>query len=287
MTRSISLAAFFVLILVGVFWFTGMKEVRDRSGEEALMGMLAPRVQVVTPEHGEAPSKFQFAISTDPSSLSQMNREAASVVARVRPAVVLVSMAYQPELAAKTRRKAAPEETKFWVSCGVLVGNGDEVLLVMPPAVTPSDIHVRFQDGAEVKADFIGRDDSSQIALLRLPSAAAVKPLVWRNRRTLEWGEHFYAMGRNPVHGAQMVRVMVSGDAVLPAAGGAGVAQHYRQLDQVLPVDFWGAVLVDGSGQLAGLVVQADAPDDLRALVLDGGAVRVVAEALRSLQKQE
>lgn len=287
MTRSISLAAFFVLILAGVFWFTGLKEIRDRAGEDAPLGMLAPRVQVITPEHGDSPSKFQFAISTDPNSLSQMNREAAAVVTRVRPAVVLVSMACQPEPAAKNRKKAGPEETKVWVSSGALVGNGDEVLAVMPPAVRPLDIHVRFQDGADVKADFVGRDDSSQIALLRLPSVAAARPLVWRNRRTLEWGEHFYAMGRNPVHGAQIVRVMVSGDAVLPSSGGAGAARHYRQLDQVLPEDFWGAVLVDGSGQLAGLVVQADAPEDLRALVLDGGAVRVVAEALRSLQKQE
>lgn len=285
MTRSISLAAFFVLILAGVFLFTGSKTVRARQGEDTLLRMLSPRVQVVTSEREGGPTKFQLAISTDPSSLSQINREATSVSAKVRASIILVNTSYQVEVPAKDRKKAPTSETRVLASGGVLIGDGAEILTVIPRDIIPASIQAEFSDGSSMAADFIGRDDASQIALLRLSSPAPSQALGWRNRRSLEWGEHFYAMTRGAQHGTQMFRVMVSGDVVLPPLETGQSFRHPRQLDQALPRDFQGAVLVDGSGQVAGMVIQTGVVEALRAQVVDSGTVRVVAEALRSLQK--
>ena len=284
MTRSISLALFFVMILAGVFWFTGTKV--DNQSNVSPLRMSGPRVKVVSAEPDSSLSKFQFAISTVSGSLHQMNRESSAVAARVQASVVLVRITYKTVPTGKTSRKSA-EETVTRLSSGFVVGTGNEVLCVIPPEITPLNIQVRLQNGSEIKADFIGRDGATEIALLRLSSPAPNSPIKWRNRRHLEWGEQLYAMARNGTHGAQMLRVMVSGDAILKLVESASTFQHYRQLDQMLPPDFSGAVLVDGDGQGAGLVLQPDAPDQVRALVLDGGEVRVVTEALRSLQKHE
>jgi len=278
MTRSISLALFFVLVLVAVFWLTTNREARVVNTENS------PRVQVVRPDHEMAVPKFQLAISSDPSSLNQMNREALSVANRVRDSIVTLSVGYRSPQGGKGGKKMADE---IWISSGVILGDGTNILGVIPPRITPLNISVSFQDGSEVRADFIGRDDATELALIRLEAPSSAKPLLWRNRRTLDWGEHFYAFARNPVHGLQMLRVMVSGEAAYPLPDSKNTGPHYWQLDEVLPPDFAGAVLLDGEGHVAGLVIQPDAPDLLRALVLDGGSIRVAAEALRSLQKTD
>lgn len=112
-------------------------------------------------------------------------------------------------------------------------------------------IGVGLPNGDEITATLVGRDPTTDLALLRV-SGASLTPPVWLEDRDLRVGQLVLALGR-PGRSMQATLGIVSalGDAWRTGAGGA--VDRYVQTDVTMYAGFSGGPLVDVAGHVAGL----------------------------------
>ena len=117
------------------------------------------------------------------------------------------------------------------------------------------NINVGFQDGESVTAELVGRDPSTDLALLRT-SKQGVKSPDWADPESLRVGHFALALGR-PGTNVRATTGIISalGKAWRTPAGGP--VDRYLQTDTVMYPGFSGGPLVDAQGRFVGLNTSA------------------------------
>ena len=151
-------------------------------------------------------------------------------------------------------------------------------LIVTAHHVVESDegIAIGLPDGSEASAVPVGRDPTTDLALLRV-SGASLTPPTWLEDSDLRVGQLALALGR-PGRTVQATLGVISalGDGWRTGAG--GLIDRYVQTDVVMYPGFSGGPLVDVAGRVAGLNSSALARGV--SVSLPTATVRRVAEAL-------
>ena len=112
-------------------------------------------------------------------------------------------------------------------------------------------VRVRLADGATVDTDLVGRDPTTDVAVLRARGAALTAP-SWTDPASLRVGNLVLALGRP----GQSLRatigiVSVLGDAWQTPAGGR--LDRYLEADVLLYRGFSGGPLIDAAGNVLGI----------------------------------
>ena len=112
-------------------------------------------------------------------------------------------------------------------------------------------IQIRLPDGSEADATLVGRDPSTDLALLQA-NLANVDDAAWAERADLRVGHLVLAVAR-PGHTVQATQGIFS--ALGPAwhTQGGGVVDHYLQTDVLMYPGFSGGALVTAGGAFAGI----------------------------------
>ncbi len=166
-------------------------------------------------------------------TLMKLSAGLADVVARTGDAVVRVEA-----------RRRLPATGFAWSADGIVVTSNHAVR-------QDSGINIGLAGGKTVAATLVGRDPSTDVAVLRL-SGDAPAPLPVAAADSLRVGHLALALGR-PGKTSQATLGIVSalGDSWRTGAG--GVVDRYLQTDVVMYPGFSGGPLVDVAGHLLGL----------------------------------
>ena len=117
------------------------------------------------------------------------------------------------------------------------------------------NIKVGFQDGESVAAELVGRDPSTDLALLRT-SKQGLKAPEWADPENLRVGHFALSLGRPGANvRATMGIISALGKAWRTPAGGP--VDRYLQTDTVMYPGFSGGPLVDAQGRFIGLNTSA------------------------------
>lgn len=185
--------------------------------------------------------------------LSELSEALASAVAKAGASLVRVEA-----------RRGPPATGVAWSANGVVVTAHHVV-------EQDENIKVGLPDGKTVPATLVGRDPSTDVAVLRVEAKGLAAP-VWAEAESLKVGHIVLALGRP----GQTVRatfgvVSALGESWVTPAGGK--LDHYLQTDVVMYPGFSGGPLVDVSGRFAGLNTSA---------VLRGVSITVPYATVRS-----
>jgi S1-C subfamily serine protease len=195
-------------------------------------------------------------MSTDLQSLSQ---SVASVVERVAPSIVRVE--------ARRRRGAS----------GIVWGTEGHIITTSHAVEHEGHIQVGLADGRTVSAELIGRDPSTDLALLKA-DASSLTPLAAAPLDEVKVG-HLVVTVARPGRTARATLGMVSthGEGWRTHAGGR--VDRYLETDADLPPGFSGGALVDTEGRLVGLLTAAFSRT--AAVVIPGDTLTRVTAALK------
>jgi S1-C subfamily serine protease len=140
------------------------------------------------------------------------------------------------------------------------------------------NIEVGLADGRKVAATFVGRDPSTDLAVLRADADGLPEP-AWAEPDRVRVGHLVLALGR-PGSGVLATHGIVSALGKSWRTRGGGAIDSYLQTDVVMYPGFSGGPLVDSGGDVLGLNTSAlmrGVP-----LVLPAPTVKRVAETLLS-----
>lgn len=138
------------------------------------------------------------------------------------------------------------------------------------------DITVGLPDGRDVRATLVGRDPTTDLALLRA-EATGLKPALWAEPSGLRVGHLVLALGRTG-HTVQAVLGIVSALGAGWRTPIGGHIDRYLQTDVVMYPGFSGGPLVSAGGEFIGLNSSALAPGI--SLALPVTTIRRVVEVL-------
>lgn len=194
-------------------------------------------------------------MSTDFASVS---KAAASVVAQASQSVVRVDA-----------RRRHPASGIVW--------SADGLILTAHHAVRRDDnISVGLADGRELPATLVGRDPSTDLALLRV-EATGLTAVEWRDEESLGVGELVLALGR-PGQNVQASLGVISALGGAWRSMGGGKVSHYIRPDLVMYPGFSGGPLIDGAGKVIGLATSALSREG--GIALSAATVKPVVETL-------
>lgn len=154
-----------------------------------------------------------------------------------------------------------------------IVWSADGVIVTAHHIVEQEDnIAIGLPDGKTTTAQLVGRDPTTDLAVLRAQSTN-LTTRTWADSAALKVGHLVLALGR-PEEKVMATLGVVSalGDAWRTPAGGR--LDRYLQTDVVMYPGFSGGPLVDANGQLIGLNTSA---------LLRGVSITVPATTLRSV----
>jgi S1-C subfamily serine protease len=141
-------------------------------------------------------------------------------------------------------------EARRRLSATGVVWSSDGVLVTTHHVVEQEAIKVGLPDGQTVDATLIGRDPSTDLAVLRVQATGLV-PSPW-NESGLRVGNLVVALGR-PFHSIQATLGMISAYSKAWRTPAGGQLDWYVQPDLVMYPGFSGGPLVDMAGQVVGL----------------------------------
>jgi S1-C subfamily serine protease len=183
------------------------------------------------------------------------------------------------EMADRGGRAVVRVEARRRLPASGIVWSADGLVVTAHHIVRRDDnISLGLPDGRTVSAALVGRDPTTDLALLRA-EATDLTPAAWAAPEGLRVGHIVLALGR-PGRTVQATLGIVSalGDEWRTPAGGK--LDRYLQTDVVMYPGFSGGPLVDAAGQVLGLNTSAL----LRgvSLTVPTPTVRRVAEALQA-----
>jgi S1-C subfamily serine protease len=113
------------------------------------------------------------------------------------------------------------------------------------------EIRVRLDDGQQIPGTLVGRDPTTDVAVLRLQGVAVKAPL-WREPSPLSVGNLVVALGRpGQTLRATLGMVSVLGEGWQTPAGGR--IDRYLEADVLLRPGFSGGPLIDTAGHVLGI----------------------------------
>lgn len=147
-------------------------------------------------------------------------------------------------------RRRLPASGVVWAADGIIVTSHHVVQ-------RDDNIKVGLPDGQTVSASLVGRDTTTDLAVLKA-DASDLTPASWINfsRETVKVGHMILALGR-PGHTVQATLGIVSalGDTWRTSVGGN--MEYYLQTDVVMYPGFSGGALVSASGEVLGVNTSA------------------------------
>jgi len=165
--------------------------------------------------------------------MMELSQAMAEAVATAGPGVVQVA-----------GRRRLPATGMVWAADGLIVTANHVVR-------RDENIQIRLADGSSVNAVLVGRDPSTDTAVLRA-EAADLTPLVEANKQELAVGNLVLALARP----GQTVQATLG---IISALGGSwrtamsGRVDRYLQTDVVMYPGFSGGPLLEGNGRLLGM----------------------------------
>ena len=192
--------------------------------------------------------------------LQSISNEMAEIVETVGAAVVRVN-----------GRKRQAASGIVWSADGVIVTANHVVR-------RDEKISVGLPNGDAIKAELIGRDRSTDLALLRV-DASDLTPVTWVDSSDVAVGNLVLALGR-PGHTVQATLGVASGLGSNWRTGAGGEIERYFQTDVTMYPGFSGGPLAVAGGSVAGLNSSALARGV--SITLPSETVRRVVETLLS-----
>jgi S1-C subfamily serine protease len=145
-------------------------------------------------------------------------------------------------------RSRLPASGIVWSSDGIIVTAHHVVR-------RDENISVGLPDGQAVSAALVGRDPTTDLAVLRVQTADLTPP-TWAELESLQVGHLVLALGR-PGRTVQATLGIVSALGTSWRTPTGGQLDRYLQTDVVMYPGFSGGPLVDASGQVLGLNTSA------------------------------
>jgi S1-C subfamily serine protease len=145
-------------------------------------------------------------------------------------------------------RRRLPASGVLWSSDGLIV-------TVHHVVERDDNISLGFHDGETVKATLVGRDPSTDLAVLRA-EVKDLTPPTWAGSDALKVGHLVLALGR-PGKTVQATLGVVSALGGNWRTRGGGQIDHYLQTDVVMYPGFSGGPLVNASGHVVGINTSA------------------------------
>jgi S1-C subfamily serine protease len=158
-----------------------------------------------------------------------------------------------------------------------IVSSADGLIVTANHVVTrDEDIRIGLPNGETTEATLVGRDPTTDIALLRA-SGAKLTAANWVKAADVRVGHLVLAVGR-PETTMQATLGVISALGEAWRTGGGGMVDQYIQTDVVMYPGFSGGPLVDVSGRIVGLNSSALARGV--SLTLPAATIRSVVETL-------
>jgi S1-C subfamily serine protease len=158
-----------------------------------------------------------------------------------------------------------------------IVWSADGLILTAHHVVRRDDeIRIGLADGRELPATLVGRDPSTDLALLRV-DAMGLSAAEWRSEESLGVGELVLALGR-PGQNVQASLGVISALGGAWRSMGGGKVSHYIRPDLVMYPGFSGGPLIDGEGKVIGLATSALTREG--GIALSAATVQPVVETL-------
>ncbi|MFB1483613.1 S1C family serine protease [Corallococcus sp. RDP092CA] len=196
-------------------------------------------------------------MSTD--ALQSLSQSISTVVERIAPSLVRVE--------ARRRRGAS----------GVVWDADGHILTTSHAVEHEGSIQVGLADGRSVSAELVGRDPSTDLALLKA-DASGLPALAPAPLDDVKVGNIVLALGR-PGRTARATLGIVSAFGGDWRTHAGGQVDRYLETDADLPPGFSGGALVDAQGRFLGIPTAAFSRT--AAVVLPGGTLTRVASSLR------
>ncbi len=166
-------------------------------------------------------------------SLSEISGEMAGIVEKIAPAVVRVEA-----------RRRVPGSGIVWATDGTIV-TADHVI------EREDDIHVGLADGRVVAGALVGRDPTTDVAVLRAQASGLPAP-AWSEGVRAKVGQLVLALGRpGRTVRARLGMISALGDSWRAPAGGE--IDRYLEADVAVTFGFSGGPLVDTAGTVLGM----------------------------------
>jgi S1-C subfamily serine protease len=182
----------------------------------------------------------------------------ADVVAEAAHAVVRVNA-----------RRRYPASGIIWSADGLIVTANHTIQ-------REDEIRVGLPNGDEVKAALVGRDASTDLALLRA-EAQGLQPANWADEAEIRVGALVLAVGR-PGSNVEASLGVLSAVGGAWRTGGGGKVSHFIKPDLVMYPGFSGGALIGGNGSVVGLLSSALLRDS--GVALPAPTVKPVVETL-------
>jgi S1-C subfamily serine protease len=158
-----------------------------------------------------------------------------------------------------------------------IVWSADGLILTAHHVVRRDEgMRIGLADGTEHPATLVGRDPSTDLALLRI-EAGDLAAAQWRDEADLGAGELVLALGR-PGQSVQASLGVISALGGAWRSRGGGKVSHYIRPDLVMYPGFSGGPLIDGDGKVIGLATSALTHEG--GIALSAGTVQPVVETL-------
>jgi S1-C subfamily serine protease len=185
--------------------------------------------------------------------------------------------AYSDEMAAAVEKAAksivSVDARNHVPATGIVWSADGEILTADHILQRDENINVTLPDGTTQAATVVGRDPSSDLALLKV-NATGLTPAEWAE--SVKVGNLVFAVGRPEGVMASLGIVSAVGG---PVHGRRRQIEAYVQTDVIMYPGFSGGPLVDASGRVAGINSSALGRD--AALALPLSAVKLVIDAIR------
>jgi S1-C subfamily serine protease len=159
------------------------------------------------------------------------------------------------------------------MSASGIVWSADGVIVTAHHVVTrDEELSIALPNGDEVPAALVGRDPSTDLAVLRAQSSGLTVP-AWVESDALRVGQLVLALGR-PGRTVQATLGVVSAVGGSWRTGAGGQIDRYLQTDVVMYPGFSGGPLIGASGAMLGLNTSA---------LLQGVSVAIPTGTLKSV----
>lgn len=173
-----------------------------------------------------------------------MDKTATSTLRQVSDALAaLVAHAGRHVVRVEARRRGN--------ASGIIWDTEGHVLSAHHAVQRDEDLYVGLPDGERVPARLIGRDPSTDVAVLRIEGTAA-EPPAWTEADSLGVGHLVLSVGRHDEHAQAALGIVSARDGAWRTPTG-GKVDAYVQTDIVIYPGFSGSALVDADGRVAGM----------------------------------
>ena len=183
------------------------------------------------------------------------------------------------DLAERAGRSLVRVDGRRRMSASGVVWSADGLIVTAHHVVEREEgLEVGLPDGSTVAATLVGRDPSTDVALLRV-AATGLTPAEWVDAADLRVGNLVLALGR-PGKSVQATLGVVSALGGAWRTGGGGEVDRYLQTDVVMYPGFSGGALAVAGGRAAGM----NTSGLMRgvSLALPAGTLKRVVEALHA-----